>query len=159
MSGRSEPQCTVVVPVYNGAAVISRCLEALGRQTVAPDAYEIIVVNDGSTDATADTVESWRLAHPQHRCRLVQQANAGPAAARNRGAHAATAPILLFTDADCAPLPDRVERMSEAFRQPDVAGAKGAYLSDQLEPAPRFVQAEYEDRYDRMAAPNADRFY
>ncbi len=60
------------------------------------------MVDDGSVDATADTVEAWRSQHPAQRCRLVQQANAGPAAARNRGAQEAAALLLLFTDADCA---------------------------------------------------------
>ena len=153
MSGRDsgELHCSVVVPAYNGAAVIGRCLDALGSQSCASGCYEIIVVDDGSTDATAAAVDAWRSCHPEHLCRLVQQANAGPAAARNHGAREAEAPIVLFTDADCAAQPDWIERMAGAFDQPDVAGAKGAYLSDQQGLVPRLVQAEYEDRYDRMA--------
>lgn len=143
--------CSVIVPVYNGAGLIGRCLDALGEQSCPPSRYEILVIDDGSVDGTADVVEAWRLAHREVRCRLVRQANAGPAAARNRGAHEAAAPIVLFTDADCAPQPDWIEHMVAAFDRPDTAGAKGAYLSDQRGLVPRFVQAEYEDRYDRMA--------
>ena len=146
-----SPLCSVIVPVYNGAGLIDRCLDALADQPGPAARYEIIVVDDGSVDNTAEVVNAWRVRHPQVRCRLVQQANAGPAAARNHGAREATAAILLFTDADCAPQPDWIERMVAAFGRLDTAGAKGAYLSDQRGLVPRFVQAEYEDRYDRMA--------
>ncbi|GIV69843.1 sugar transferase [Caldilinea sp.] len=143
--------CSVIVPVYNGAGAIERCLNALAAQTVAPGRYEVIVVDDGSTDDTAAVIARWRRAHPHIQLTLLSQANAGPAAARNRGAAAARAPLLLFTDADCAPTPTWIEAMTAPFADPDVAGAKGAYVTEQTGLVPRFVQAEYEDRYDRMA--------
>lgn len=143
--------CSVIVPVYNGAGTIERCLNALAAQTVAPGRYEVIVVDDGSTDNTAAVIDRWRRAHPHIQLTLLSQANAGPAAARNRGAAAAHAPLLLFTDADCAPTPTWIEAMTAPFADPDVAGAKGAYVTEQTGLVPRFVQAEYEDRYDRMA--------
>lgn len=143
--------CSVIVPVYNGAEVIERCLDALAAQTVAPERYEVIAVNDGSTDDTAAVVERWRSLHPQMQLTLLSQANAGPAAARNRGAAAARAPLLLFTDADCAPTPTWIEAMTAPFADSDVVGAKGAYVTEQTGLVPRFVQVEYEDRYDRMS--------
>jgi len=143
--------CSVIVPVYNGAGTIERCLEALAEQTLPPDRYEVIVVDDGSTDATPRIVDQWRAAHPQVQIRLISQQNAGPAAARNHGVAVACAPLLLFTDADCAPTPTWIEALTAPFADPDVAGAKGAYVTEQRELTPRFVQAEYEDRYDRMA--------
>jgi GT2 family glycosyltransferase len=143
-------RCSVIVPVYNGATVIVRCLDALARQTLDAAAYEILVVDDGSTDNTAAVVTAWQAAHPHQRLTLLQQANAGPAAARNHGAAEASAPLLLFTDADCAPTPTWVEAMAAPFGDPEVAGAKGAYVTEQRGLIPRFVQAEYEDRYDRM---------
>lgn len=143
--------CSVIVPVYNGAGAIERCLNALAAQTVAPGRYEVIVVDDGSTDDTAAMIDRWRRAHSHIQLTLLSQANAGPAAARNRGAAAARAPLLLFTDADCAPTPTWIEAMTAPFADPDVAGAKGAYVTEQTGLVPRFVQAEYEDRYDRMA--------
>lgn len=142
---------SIIVPVFNGAAVIERCLDALARQTLDTDSWEVIVIADGSTDETPAVVESWMGAQPQVHARLIVQTNAGPAAARNRGAELAHAPILLFTDADCAPEPDWAARLLAVFDESDVVGAKGVYLSDQTGLVPRFVQAEYEDRYDRMA--------
>ncbi|HIC90427.1 MAG TPA: glycosyltransferase [Anaerolineae bacterium] len=141
---RGVGMISVIVPAYNAADTINACLNALAAQTIPQDAYEVIVVDDGSTD---DTAERARAAG----ARVRQQANQGPAAARNLGARHARGDLLLFTDADCAPAPDWIERLSAVFADPDVVGAKGAYLTHQQGLVPRFVQAEYEDRYDRMA--------
>ncbi len=137
---------SVVVPVYNGAATLSACLCALRGQTRLPD--EVIVVDDGSTDDSADMARSFDVS--SFAVRVISQPNAGPAAARNRGAAAASGEILLFTDADCAPAPDWVERMTAVFANPGVTGAKGVYRTRQRELAARFVQYEYESKYDRM---------
>lgn len=144
------PCFSVVVPVYNGAATIQRCLNALAQQRIDPTAFEVIVVDDGSTDSTADLVRSWLAQHPQVHGKLLQQANGGPAAARNTGAQAARAPLLLFTDADCAPVPQWIEAITKPFGDESVTGVKGTYRTEQSRLTPRFVQAEYEDRYDRM---------
>ncbi|MCC6169766.1 MAG: glycosyltransferase family 2 protein [Caldilineaceae bacterium] len=145
-------RCSVVVPVYNGAGLIGRCLDALAQQTgIQPDVYEIVVVDDGSTDDTAAQVRAWIERHPQRRCRLLEQPNGGPAVARNHGAQVAQAELLFFTDADCAPVPHWMRALLTPFAEPTVVGAKGTYLSEQSGIVPCFVQAEYEDRYRRMA--------
>jgi glycosyltransferase involved in cell wall biosynthesis len=132
---------SVVIPVYNGGRTLAACLEALKRQTRPPD--EVIVMDDGSTDDTpAIAARSGAV--------VLSQQRAGPAAARNRGAWEARGDILLFTDADCAPDPNWVARMLAPFADPAVAGAKGEYRTRQRELVARFVQQEYQDRYDRM---------
>ena len=146
----SDPKVSVIVPVYNGAAIIRRCLDAVASQQLTPDHFELIVVDDGSKDQTAEVVQSWFAAHPQIRGRYVHQTNAGPAAARNHGAQVASAPLLLFTDGDCAPTEGWIEALSAPFDDESVMGAKGTYRTAQSELSARFVQAEYEDRYDRM---------
>lgn len=134
---------SVIIPVYNGCQTLPACLQALQfHQTRPPD--EIIVVDDGSTDNTATVAASFGV-------NVLSQANAGPAAARNHGARVARGDILLFTDADCIPAFDWVERMQAPFTDPDIAGAKGEYRTQQRELVARFVQQEYRDRYDRMA--------
>lgn len=145
-------RCSVIVPVYNGAAVIGRCLDALASQTVVSDQFEIIVVDDGSHDGTAERVECWAAQHRATQLTLVRQAQAGPAAARNRGADIAQAPLLLFTDADCQPTAGWVEALLAGFALPNQpAGLMGAYVSRQRSLAARFAQLEFEDRYQRMA--------
>jgi uncharacterized protein (TIRG00374 family) len=141
----SSLSVSVVIPAYNSADTLPACLHALQAQTFSPDRYEVIVVDDGSTDDTA------RVAHDLG-AQIISQPNAGQAAARNRGARAARGDVLLFTDADCAPAPDWIERMMAVFVDPDVAGAKGVYRTQQRELVARFVQVEYEDKCDRMRA-------
>jgi len=146
MSG-SSLLASVIIPAYNAAATLPACLEALAKQTTPRSAYEIIVVDDGSNDATARIAQDFSI-------RVVSQANAGAAAARNHGAWLARAPILLFTDSDCAPAPDWIAQMLRPFEDPGVAGVKGVYGTRQREIVARFVQLEYEDRYDRMGEFN-----
>ncbi len=137
---------SVIVPAYNAAPTIEACIQALHRQTVASDQYEILVVDDASTDDTADLAEAAgaqviRLPH-----------NQGRSQARNVGAQAAQGAILLFTDADCEPTPTWMAYMLAPFqRDPTVMGVKGAYWTRQKAVVARFTQLELEDKYDHMA--------
>jgi GT2 family glycosyltransferase len=135
---------SIIIPTFNGASRIKNCLDALTSQIAGRD-IEILVVDDGSTDKTADVVRHYLSV------RLITQVNAGPAAARNRGAAEARGTILLFTDDDCVPMPNWLDAMLEPFQDPSVVGAKGIYRTRQKSLAARFVQVEYEDKYLLMA--------
>jgi glycosyltransferase involved in cell wall biosynthesis len=145
-----NPPISVIVPAYNAEHTMDQCLQALKCQTIPKECYEIIVVDDGSTDGTPAKVNAY------DNVRLFSQTHAGPAAARNLGMAHARGEIILFTDADCEPTPDWIERMAAPFRAEvalhgdEIAGVKGAYLNRRREIVARFVQMEYEDRYDRM---------
>jgi GT2 family glycosyltransferase len=102
-------------------------------------------VNDGSTDGTLELLRQFPEA------RVIKQANAGPADARNRGAREAAGEILIFTDDDCEPFPNWLTQILEPFADPEVVGTKGVYRTRQREIAARFVQIEYEDRYRLMS--------
>jgi glycosyltransferase involved in cell wall biosynthesis len=95
---------SVIIPTYNGAHKIETVLSALTQQTVLP--FEIIVVVDGSTDNTIEVVKSFEQIFS--RLRIIQQANSGRAAVRNRGASEASGDILIFYDDDMKPHPDSV---------------------------------------------------
>ena len=135
---------SIIIPTYNGAEKIGGCLDAL-RPQVRGKGIEILVVDDGSSDATASVV----FRYPE--VRLIHQTNAGPAAARNRGAREAGGEIIIFTDDDCVPAPGWLDAMLCPFETDSVVGAKGIYLTPQRGLTARFVQTEYEDKYRLMA--------
>ena len=137
------PSISIIIPTFNGARRIGNCLDALLEQARTREA-EIVVVDDGSTDNVAEVVSRYSGV------RLVSQANAGPAAARNRGVQEAHGEIVLFTDDDCVPTSGWLDAMPAPFRDPEVVGAKGVYRTRQKNLAARFVQIEYEDRYHLM---------
>jgi len=101
-------QLAVVIPVWNGEAVLGRCLGALARQTLPPDAYQIIVVDNGSSDATRGVAQSYPGVE------LLEEPRPGSYVARNRGIECVRAPITAFTDADCEPAPDWLEQILRA---------------------------------------------
>ncbi len=138
-------RATVIIPTYNGAARIGPCLRALCSMTGVED-VELLVVDDGSTDGTAEVAASFPGV------RVLSQANAGPAAARNLGAREASGDILLFTDDDCVPQPGWLSAMLQPFAEGEVVGVKGIYRTRQRQLTARFVQVEYEDKYRIMAA-------
>jgi len=98
-------QVAVVIPVWNGEAVLARCLDALARQTLPRDAFQIIVVDNGSSDATA------RIARSYAGVELLEEKRPGSYVARNLGIERVRAPITAFTDADCEPAPDWLEQV------------------------------------------------
>ncbi len=137
-------RASVIIPAYNAERLLQRSLRALASQTIPQDQYEVIVVDDGSTDGTARVAEA-------EGARVLKLNHVGPAAARNAGAEVAQADILVFTDADCEPAPDFLERLLAPFDAPVVSGARGVYRTQQRSLIARFVQLEYEDRYQRIA--------
>jgi glycosyltransferase involved in cell wall biosynthesis len=140
-----RPSISVVVPAYQAAATIGTCVRALTAQSLPRTEYEIIVVDDGSADNTAE------LAHSAGARVLRLSHNMGPGAARNAGVAAAHGSTIVFTDADCEPTPGFVENLTRQLDDPLVGGSKGVYLTRQQAAVARLVQLEYEERYHRTA--------
>jgi len=131
-----------VVPARNAASTIEGCLAALAEQTVRPG--EVIVVDDGSVDETADLARRMGA-------KVLTQDHAGAGAARNLGAKIAQGDLLLFTDADCVPAADWVERLVAALADEGVVAARGVCKSNQLEAVARFAQLEYDEKHRQLA--------
>lgn len=102
---------SVIVPVYNVARWIDRCLESLVSQNF-PD-FEIVCVNDGSTDGSRERLAAWEARDP--RVRVIDQPNQGPSAARNAGIRAARGDYVSFLDADDRYLPGACGRIVSAL--------------------------------------------
>lgn len=134
---------SIIIPVFNGGNYIMDCLKSLKDQTIPGSAYEIIVVDDGSTDHTAEAVKGFDV-------KYFYQKNQGPAAARNLGVKMAKGDIVLFIDADCRATKNWIEEMVWPFKDPEIVGVKGVYKTGQRELVARFVQVEYENKYERM---------
>jgi glycosyltransferase involved in cell wall biosynthesis len=118
-----RPPLSVVIPVNNGGRDFERCLRGL-RDSSWTD-YELVVVDDGSTDATAALAEDFGARVIRHPRKL------GPAAARNAGALAATAPLIFFVDADVAVHRDAIERAVARFEvDRELVGLFGSYDDD-----------------------------
>lgn len=108
---------SVVIPLYNKAAHFQRALDSVAAQTCRE--FEAIVVDDGSTDRSADVVKNYR----DGRFRLVAQRNAGVSAARNRGISEAEGQIIAFLDADDAWKPGFLETICRLAREYPACGA------------------------------------
>ena len=142
-SSVAPARASVVIPTRNGGDRIPDLLAALGRQQ-AVKPWEITVVEDGS-----NTVVPPPGGTPE--VRILRQPQRGPGAARNRGAAVATGEFLVFLDDDCLPRPEWLEEMLAPCVDPRVVGVKGAYTTAQGGVVPLFVQAEYEEKYARLA--------
>jgi glycosyltransferase involved in cell wall biosynthesis len=116
------PVLSVIVPVRNGAEFLPRSLSALRATTMGHGTWELLVVDDGSTDSSAAIAEG--LAD-----RVIRlPARTGPAAARNTGAAAARGDILVFVDADVSVHPEALGRIHEFLAgHPEVDAVFGAY--------------------------------
>lgn len=101
-------RATIQLCTYNRAELLERVLDACFEQTVPEDAYEVVLVDDGSTDATPAAIE---LARSRARCRftVVRQPNSGLAKGRNAGIARATGDRIVFIDDDVLVLPNFVE--------------------------------------------------
>lgn len=126
------PFVSVIIPVLNRRGVIGACLDALGRQTYPRDRYEVIVVDNGSTDGTIAEIERYPTV------RLLKEPRRSSYAARNRGIAGATGETIAFTDSDCLPDPawitEGVSCLESDPRLGLVAGRVALFVADPSRP-------------------------
>lgn len=111
----SESVISIIVPVYNTSAYLRRCMKSLLNQTYQN--FEIILINDGSTDGSGLLCEEY--AESDQRIRLIHQENAGPSAARNRGIELASGDYITFVDSDDFVEPNYLERLYQTAKTND----------------------------------------
>ena len=118
----SGPMFSVVIPTYHRRDELRACLAAIANLETPRDQFEVIVVDDGSPEPVHDLVRVWGGAVD---ITLVEQRNAGPAAARNAGAARAKGRYLAFTDDDCAPDPNWLQAFARHFHEAPAAAIGG----------------------------------
>lgn len=130
---------SVIIPTYNRAALLRDALETLVAQDAPDGLFEVVVVDDGSTDATPGAARRFEDRLP---LRVVRQENAGLNVARNTGAEAATAPVLAFLDDDVLLPPDWARQVVDAFTtNPEADAAAGRVVLRFEAPPPSWLTA------------------
>lgn len=151
-SAAKEPDVSVIVPTYNRCEVLRGALESLLRQETAGTKYEVIVVDNNSTDDTRRVVEELGRQSPHIDLIYCFEGQQGVSYARNTGIAQARASILAFTDDDIRPAPDWVARVHEGFRKfPEADCIGGKVLPD---PATRFPEWLTENHWTPLALLN-----
>ncbi len=127
------PKISVIIPTYNSARYLPEAIESVLAQSYRD--FEIIVIDDGSTDNTKDVVRPYR-----DRIIYLHGDNAGPSAARNRGIRASSGPYVAFLDADDLWYPDKLKRQLEVFsanRDYDLVHTDASYTRSLSSPPER----------------------
>lgn len=120
------PLISVIIPTYNYAHLLPRALDSVLAQWA--EDIELLVINDGSRDNTAEVLAMYQVRHPQ--LQVVSQANAGAAAARNHGIRLSRGRYALLLDADDELLPKALDTLREVVASNPQAGViLGAYIS------------------------------
>jgi cellulose synthase/poly-beta-1,6-N-acetylglucosamine synthase-like glycosyltransferase len=113
------PLVSIVIPVYNGTRTVRLCLDAIQRLDYPKERYEVVIVDNNSTDGTPEIVS-------QYPVRLLYERELqGPHAATNTGVRQAKGEIIVFTDSDCVPEPDWLRKLVAPFRDADVVATGG----------------------------------
>lgn len=139
----SWPLVSIVVPTYNRRGSLSRLLNALTQQTYPAEKVEVVVVDDGSTDGTPAAVKQLRFGYSLE---IIEQAHAGPAAARNLGAAHARGPLILFLDDDVVPVPELIA--AHVASHPTDAGSRTVVIGPMSPPVdwPRPAWVRWEEK-------------
>lgn len=133
---------SVVVPARNEELRIGRCVRALLAQDYPREQYEVIVVDDGSQDRTADVAAGFGVA-------VLRQPPSGGAAARNLGVAHARGEVVAFTDADCVPVRDWLRELVAPFQDPSVAASGGDVVGEPVSWIARYIEAAGYFRLER----------
>lgn len=122
-----QPVFSIIVPTYNRPRQLAACVDALARLDYPRDRFEVIIVDDGSALLPDAVIAPFR---DRLDIKVLQQGNAGPGAARNRGASRARGRIFAFTDDDCTPHADWLQKLAVRYASaPDPVILGGAVLN------------------------------
>lgn len=112
--GEKRPLFSIIIPTYNRPHQLHECLKSIERVEFPKKRFEVIVVDDGGKTPLGKLIRSF---DDHFSAKLIQQSNAGPAAARNSGAAHAMGDFLVFTDDDCLTVPDWLSKLERRFNE------------------------------------------
>jgi len=137
----SDPLVSVIIPCFNVEGCILRALSSL--QTQSYNNLEIICVDDGSSDRSAEIIYQWKIEHPTMNLMLVTQKNSGAPSARNAGLSLARGLYLQFLDADDELLPEKIKHQVYLAVRDDLDIVIGGYLIKDEEDRNLFKKTPY----------------
>lgn len=112
---------SIIIPVYNIENYIIRCVGSFVKQDFPADQYELVIVNDGSTDRSLEILEQYKSIHPNRTIRILSKENGGLSSARNFGLQNAVADYIWFVDGDDWVSEDSLQKISEELHKfPDI---------------------------------------
>ena len=150
----ATPRISVIVPTYQRCDSVARLLRALAQQTLAPEAYEVIISIDGSRDGTREMVEAFAALY---QLSAIWRANRGRAAARNAGIRLAQGEVLIFFDDDMEPSPDCLANHWRAHPVGSCRVAIGAVpirCEADDPPVANYIAAKFNQHLERLAQPD-----
>ncbi len=150
----ATPHLSVIIPTFRRRDSVERALRALARQTLAPEAYEVIVSIDGSQDGTREMVETFSV---PYQLRSIWQPNRGRAAACNAGIRMARGEVLVIFDDDMEPAPDCLESHWQAHPIGSRFGVMGAVPitgEDDDPPVAAYIAAKFNQHLNNLAQPD-----
>ena len=112
----SNPLITVIIPAYNASSHIEKCLQSVSAQGFG-EKISMLVIDDGSTDNTEETVRNYIEATNSKNITLLKKSNGGASSARNFGLKIACSPFIAFLDADDEWLPEKIRKQMKAFEE------------------------------------------
>jgi glycosyltransferase involved in cell wall biosynthesis len=128
-------EVSVVIPTYNSQDSLRDCLGSLTEQTYPANKYEVIVIDDGSTDQSESVFKEVLQnagPDPQRNFSYFRQRNSGPAVARNLGIQKAKGEVVAFTDSDCVAGTRWIEELAKSMQDPQTLGVSGRTVSPEL---------------------------
>lgn len=125
-----QPTISVIIPTYNRCTILKKALKALASQTLPFDEYEVILIDDGSTDDTAAMVQSL---HVPYTLTYRRQERSGPARARNHGLRLAKGELIVFIDSDIVVTEEFLKAHLDAHTQENLIGHGPVIHTDNLD--------------------------
>lgn len=148
------PAASVIVPTYRRRASVLRLCEALAKQTLPPERYELIVSIDGSEDGTREALEAL---HPPYALSVLWQPNRGRAAALNAGIRCARGMLVVLLDDDMEPAPELLEAHIRAHADGTPRGVMGAvpvHIDAGAPPAKRYIGEKFNRHLENLRRPD-----